>query len=478
MPKMTTAPARETTTMDDSTRHHRSVLKQTLRVVLPLGILFCGIGGFVALGTRPPIDPRPEQGENVPRVETAEVVRHEGTLDLNIDGLVVPSHEITLAAEVAGRIVHKNPVCRAGKYLSKGTLLIEIDPRDYDLEVRRLEKELDQATVDLKELDVEEKNTQRLIELARETAELQHNELERLEKLSEMQKSYVTQSQLDQERRNDLVARNALLTLENQLRSIATRRNRLEAAIELVTVRREDAELDRQRTKITMPVDGMIVEDLVEQDSFVAPGTPVAIVEDTSKVEVRCSLQMDELYWLWSQRDEHQTPSDDPSADYQIPETPVTVVYRLAGERFAWDGVVSRYEGIGLDEATRTVPCRVVVANPRAVRRLGPAEGDASPTGAAAPPALVRGMFVTVVIHAQPKSELLTIPERAVRPGNKVWRVRRGRLDVVGIHLVHIIQDIAVVRPAGDDLHSGDRVVVTPLALVENGMAVQEQHEP
>ena len=34
---------------------------------------------------------------------------------------------------------------------------------------------------------------------------------------------------------------------------------------------------------------------------------------------------------------------------------------------FQWQGVLSRYEGTGLDIPTRTVPCRVVVTNPSEV---------------------------------------------------------------------------------------------------------------
>ena len=455
----------------------RSPIIDVIRIVLPILILAGGVGGFLALGGRRPMETRQEESAKSPLVETALVEPHQRELEILVDGLVVPSREIKLSAEIAGRIIHKADACRAGKYATKGTVLIEIDPRDYDLEARRLQKELQQAEVSLAELDVEEQNTQGLVKLAKDTLELELKEVERLRKLVE--KDYVTDSQMDAELRNELTARNALLTLENQLRSIKTRRSRLEGARDFVAVRLEKAELDRTRTKITMPVDGMIVEDLVEQNGYVAPGTAVAMIEDTSTVEVKCSLQMDELYWLWNQKGDESngSASQGPRTDYQIPRAPVTVIYTLAGEDYAWDGVLSRYEGVGLDEATRMVPCRVSVANPRAVRSLGAKTSPPSSSRSVGPPALVRGMYVTVRIHAKPEAELLSISERAVRPGNKVWRVRDNKLNIVPIHVVSIMNDIAAVRPVAGNLVAGDKVVVTPLALVEDGMAVREEEK-
>ena len=36
---------------------------------------------------------------------------------------------------------------------------------------------------------------------------------------------------------------------------------------------------------------------------------------------------------------------------------PVTVNFNLAGNTYTWRGTLSRVDGSGLDERTRTVPC-------------------------------------------------------------------------------------------------------------------------
>ena len=446
-------------------------MKEFLRIVLPLLILLGGIGGFVLLGARRTPEGRSEQTETVPPVETMPVKVHTGGLDIEVDGLVVPYRDVELAAEVAGRIIKKAEACRAGKYVRKGQLLIEIDPRDYDLETRRLSKELEQADVTLKELDVEAANTEALVELAEERLKLEQKEMARLEKLSGNR--FVTDSHLDQERQNLIAVRNALVTLRNQLSLLSMRRNRFESAQEFIGVRLEKAQLDRSRASIASPIDGVVIRDMVEPDTYVNRGTSLVVIEDTSDVEVKCSLRMDEMYWIWRQPMAESKAADEATVarGYRFPKTPVTVVYELAGQRYAWDGFLTRYDGIGLDEKTRTVPCRVVVDNPRSARVLGP---GSKPDTWSGPPALVRGMYVNVIIHAKPRLALLEIPEKALQPGSRVWQVEGGHLKICQVHVVEVEDGTVLVNADASSLKAGDRVVASPLADVRDGMAIQE----
>ncbi len=468
----------------------RNLRTEVAKFAVPGAILAVGVIGFLALGSKPPVPTRKTDG-GVPLVKTIPVAAHDEGLDIEVEGHVVPYREISLAAEVPGRIVRKAEVCRPGKYVTEGTTLIEIDPRDYQIEKRLKEEELEQARVSIRELRVEIENTGSLVELADSSRKLQANELKRLEKLAEKNEGYVTDSQLDQEKRNVLTAENAYLTLKSQLDVLKSRLAGLESAEETARTRLEKAELDLARTKITAPIDGVIVLEEVEEDSYVNKGTLLVAIEDTSAVEVKCNLRMDELYWLWCQAfsKEKRSSGDGPPQengprnDYQIPKTPVTVIYSLADLDSCWEGELSRYEGFGLDEATRTVPCRVLVEDPRKVRVVS-ADGRSVPKDvetflAQGPPALVRGMYVTVHIHATPHVPLFSLPERAIQPGNEVWRVRGDTLNTIDVRVVDIRGKVATVRAGEGDLKVGDKLVVSPMALVRDGMKVRiEGSEP
>ena len=379
-------------------RPRRFLMAEILRIGSPILILIGGIIGFSILTDLRDAPAVEKKVVAPPPVVTLPVELHGPGVDMQVDGIVVPYREIDVATEVGGRIKFKADRCRAGNYVTKGELLIEIDPVDYQLEVNRLEMELQQAKVALNELGVQVQNTEELSALAEEDLELQHQELERLRSLEGEQ--IVSQTQVDQAAHAELTARNALLSLSNQLRLFKAGRERLVQGQKLVASKLEKAELDRRRTQIAAPTDGVVVQDLIEQDSYVQKGDSLFKLEDTSSVEVKCSLQMKELFWVWQQSsvDPDQANKDRPDSGYHIPQTPVTVIYRLGGREYAWDGVLSRYDGLGLNERTRTVPCRVVVDQPRGARLL---KNTRLATNAIVPPTLVRGdVRVGVDSHA------------------------------------------------------------------------------
>ena len=401
--------------------------------VLPVATVAVGIFGFIALG-----EAKPEQkgivgddiASRVAALPEAEVARIQSfdiskqTLDIEAQGNVVPFRELMIGAEVTGRVVFKDPNCRQGRYVKKGQVLYRIDPKDYELEVQRLAKMLEQDYASLRELDQEQANIQKSVEVVLDELELHDAEIARLMQLRE---GIVSETELDAAKRARLASVNQQVALQNQLDLSQRRRTRLEAAEKLAQTQLEKAKLDLSRCEAISPVDGVIVRDMVENDSFVQRGSTLATVEDTGNVEVSCSLRMDQLYWILNQKGEHdqEGPATDPSAmagRYALPPTPVTVEFQVTGREkrvYAWEGVLSRYEGSGIDPQSRTVPCRVRVEKPYEYKVDGKVRSDDSFSG---PPALVRGMFVNLKIHTKPQSELMLVPKLAVKPGNVVWR--------------------------------------------------------
>ena len=310
---------------------------ESLRVGTPIALLLLGVAGFVALANRNQAPIRPQTPDLATLVETVAVEVHSGGIDFEVDGVVVPYREISVAAEVAGRVTFKAVNCRAGRFVVKGAPLVEIDRRQYALEVDLLGKQWEQAAVEIDELDVEAQGTASLIEVAEEDLELQQKQFERIESLVES--GVTTDAQRDEEKRIVLAARNAVLTLRKELRMLNTRRRRLEKGRELAAAKLEQAKLDLSRTEVTAPIDGVIIRDDFEQDSYVQPGTSLFVIEDVSAVEVRSSLRMEELEWIWRQPAPASTKdlplavapgatSAIPAArglDYRIPPTPATI---------------------------------------------------------------------------------------------------------------------------------------------------------
>ncbi len=447
-----------------------TILRTILHWIAPLLILGVGVGIFMALGKQPPPPRKEEAAVGAVSVRTAVVLSEDEGIDVAADGVVVPIREVSLAAEVGGRVIMKSAVCQAGEHVKKGTMLLQIDPRDYELEVDRLERELAQAGLAIEEIDEETSQNAESLALAKRQVELARREVGRLDTLKAGR--IVTESEHDRAVREELTSSNTVAGLEGQRRVLAKRKNRLIEARGLAATMLERAKLDLSRTKVMAPIDGMIIDDLVEQDSFVTKGAPLLTLEDTSAAEVRASLEMDDVARIWSGREA------EPAAGSDLPATPATVIYTLGDRTYQWQGVLARQEGRGLDEKTRTLPCRVVVHDPTGVKAID-RYGTAMPElPAGAPRSLLRGMFVEVRVHVEPNGELVSIPEEAQRPSGEVWLMRDGKLVIMRPHVLAARRGRVVFDALESGLLPGDRVVTSQIVNVRDGMAIAEAVRP
>jgi multidrug efflux pump subunit AcrA (membrane-fusion protein) len=400
-------------------------------LVLPVLVTVIGVASFMLLGTQKPkqvsedpSDPRVQLVKMpIADVDTIRPFTGLETLDIAVSGTVVPYRQITLASEISGRVAFKSEDCRIGRYVHEGDLLFKIDPKDYQLDVERLTALRESEYAQQHELDQELANANRSLTLANEELALQEKELTRIESLGS---GFVSETEVAQTRRARIAAANQVVTVQNQLRLLETRRTRIELAERLASAQLEQAKANLERTEIKSPISGVIISESVQEESFVQKGAPLCLIEDTDQVEVSCNLRTDQLLMILDQLGEGS--GGDPSsrvvrsASYELPKTPVEISYRLAGREdvvYQWSGRLSRYEGIGLDAQSRTVPVRITVDNPRDVRRNGQKIDEEGNGGL---PALVRGMFVEVAIQTKPRRSLVLIPKLALRPGGQVWR--------------------------------------------------------
>jgi multidrug efflux pump subunit AcrA (membrane-fusion protein) len=444
------------------------VIRKILGWILPVVILGAAVTAFMFLGSQKPPPRRAVEAPAAVAVRTTPLQKMAGRIEIDADGVVVPLREVTLAAEVPGRVLRKSEACRAGQSVKAGDVLFEIDPRDYQLEVQRLEGELRQAALNIEEINEELAQNVSSTDLSRRQVDLASREVSRLDTLKANR--IVTETEHERALREELTVTNALTMLQGQKRVLAKRRERLTEAESLASTMLERAKLDLSRTQVLAPMDGIVVEDKVEQDSFVSKGTPLVMLEDTSAVEVKTSLRMDELAQVWGGR-----PADGGGLGaYDLPDAPARVVFTMGDRTYEWDGVLSRQEGRGLDERTRTLPCRVLVANPadvKAIDRYGATMATLPPE---APRSLLRGMFVEVRVQVDVPQPLVAVPQEAVRPSGDMFLMRDDKLVIVHPRPFHSGGGLIAFNEAESGLLQTDRVVTSQLANPREGMQLVE----
>lgn len=433
-------------------------MNAVVRTIISLLIVAGGVGAFFWLG-EPEVYKRPPEAPIAPAVKLVSAEEHDGGIPFVVDGVVVPYRQIQLAAQVSGRVDFKSDACRVGRAVKKGDVLVRIEKRDYELEIKRLTEEVKQAEASLAELDAELKTTANQIASARLQLDIEKRNVQRSNDL--VARRITSAAEVDDARKAELNSMNSLQTLIDQQNLQTTRRMRLESQKILGEANLDRAELSLERTEILSPIDGVVVSENVEQDGFVQTGSPVITLQDTSQLDVTCKLQMKQMHWLWQSGG---GSSGDLSQAYAFPETPATILYNLGGSTFEWKGVVNRYDGAGVDNQTRMVPCRVNVADP-----LGVSSKEEGTETYESPPTLMTGMFVKVRIDAKPPIPLVRIPQKAVQPGSTVWVSENGKLKEKSVSVATTMGDSLIAYQEVGGLQAGDQVIVTPLATPVEG---------
>lgn len=448
------------------------------RSLLSLIILVGGVGGAILIGQAN--TPATKDGSNIiiPTVETEKITRQEDGLTFTVDGVVVPHREVPIASEVSGRIIFLAQNSRVGRYVHKGDILLKIDPTDYELALAQATQQATQADRTIIELDVSVANAQRQLEIAREQLTVQLREVTRVQELSKT--GAISKSDLDTTLLTELARQDAVQTLENQLRTLTSQKERLVASKNLADISVSKAKIDLQRCTITAPLDGVVVDLKVEQDKFVSRGEAMFTIHDTSRLEVQSSLYMKHVEWLWSTRKKNgNAEKSDPLNYYQFAPTEVTIVYKLGQTEYAWRGMLEYLDGAGLDSRTRMLPCRIVVENPLDVE----VKKSQAEMSLVERPSLMPGMFVQVRVHVVPRRTLLNVSEMAILPGGTLWKVVdgtlrdgklvRGRLARTHVTSAHAEVDRVLIYENAGTIDAGDFVVISPLASPIEGAEVE-----
>lgn len=393
-----------------------------------------------------------------------------GKLGIEVTGMVVPHKEIRIASQVNGRVMKREERASAGSFVNAGDVLLTIDDEDYRLQIDRIKAEVAQAENSIVELDEELAGLANSLKIAEQDLKLQNDELERRKSLG----SALSQSEFDQARRSVMAAERVVTELQNAVRQANSRKVRLKSGIDLSRANLARAELDLQRTTIVAPFNGVIVRDMVQESDFVRAGDQLFSFEDTSKVEVQCNLRKEQLERLlrFKSADSRYDIDRNISA-YELPPTPVKIRAEVAGENVVWKGVLEGYDGIGLDERTKMVPCRVVVDNPVV-------------SGEKRNFALVRNMMVDVRIELDPVPEdnesLIEMPEIALQPGGFVWTVVDGKLKRVPVEVLERTnpqaepeERLVIARTDSSEMAAGSMIVVSPLGQPHPGNEVRIQ---
>lgn len=232
-------------------------------------------------------------------VQVGKVVYLDVMDQVRTVGNIQADQRVVINTEVAGQ-VSSIPV-EEGMRVKKGDLLARVDPREYQLEMERLESDLSVAQIEydkaLEGLRPQDKEKLEAQVNADESAwEFAVKEKERFEKLTAQ--GFVSQSELDQavdraRRAGDTlkISKAALNAgMSSRVEDIEQKKSGLEGARKRIDM----AKLDLTKTSIQAPFDGVVISKKIEQGAYASAGTP--IVEMIGSTRLKAVLEMPQGY--------------------------------------------------------------------------------------------------------------------------------------------------------------------------------------
>lgn len=231
-------------------------VKGFIQFILVLGfVAFSFFASYLLQSQKPTVQEKGDQDRRV-FVETKDVTPGEYRIEFQTTGTIKALTEIDVVPQVSGEIVFVDPQFFRGGSFSKGHIVFEIDPRDYELEVERLEAEV--------------ARTQTALTLEQ----------------AEGEAALIEWKQINGKRSApDLVARKPQMA-------------EAEANLKAAQAQLKKSKLDLERTKITLPFDGKVLSSIVSEGLFVNSGQSVAQVFNINDLEVQVSLNEQQLKWF------------------------------------------------------------------------------------------------------------------------------------------------------------------------------------
>ncbi len=342
-----------------------------------------------------------------------------------VTGSLAPDETVTIASEVAGKVVGINT--DFGKTVRKGDVVAQIDRTEYQIAVERTRAALNQSLARLG-LKPGEENTppastasMRLAQAQMEDAKFKYESAARLVKTGDVSQERFTEVEKAYRARQA-----AFESSQDELRMLWMSMESLKAELKLAEKRLND-------TVIRAPFDGAIMQKHVSPGQYIKDNVPILTIVKVTPLRLRV-----------------EAPE---SATWNIKiGTPLTFSTDAAPGVTFHASVREMNPSLDAKNRTLTAEARLVENDPR----------------------LRPGMFVQVRLVTERASETVMVPKQAiftVAGLTKVFVVSNGK--AVEHRIAPGREDAGWIEAPADQIHPGDMIATSNVAMLVNGSDVK-----
>lgn len=361
-------------------------------------------------------------------------------------------------AEVGGKVIELHPELRNGAILPEGTVLLRIDPTDYEIDVARLEASLRDADAKLAELDIQERNTGELLKIEQRSHVLSEKDLARKRTL--LKKGNIAQAAVDAEERALLTRQESVQLLRNTLNLIPAQRNSLQAQMAVSRSQLEKARLDVTRTTIVAPFDARVAAVHAERAQYANAGQVLAVLDSIAVSEVNAQLPIDKLMSIMPRAQfQALTAGEAMRVLREVLGLRPTVRLYAGDATIEWAGRFARISDT-IDPQARTVGVIVAV------------DGSYQQARPGVRPPLAKNMYVEVELRGNRRERAVVVPRAALHEGFVYVLDAEDRLRKRLVKIDFHQSDFSVIA---EGLEPGQRIIVSDLVPAIEGMLIAPQ---
>lgn len=363
------------------------------------------------LKTGPQAKPMAKKKSGV-AVETIEVRFDSYPTKISAMGVVKAARYTALKPQVSGQVVELGEHLIPGGRFNQGDTLLKLDPSDYELILKQQENAVVQAGNDL---FLEEGNQ---LVVKREFALMG-------EEVSEAEKK--------------------LMLRQPQLSTLQT-------ALTIAQAKKEQAELNLQRTIITAPFNGIVQTREVNIGTWVSTSSTLATLVGSDRYWVEVSVPEEQLQWI-------TLPAGTGVQGSRVK------VYNPT----AWSDDIYREGKViqllpGLETQGRMARLLIEVGDPLALEQSN-----------AGKPQLLIDSFVRVVIEGKIVPEAVKMSREYLRNGNKLWvYTGEGNLAIRDVSIGFKNRDSVLITSG---VKPGDEVITSNISTPVEGLSLRRMGE-
>lgn len=362
-------------------------------------------------------------------------------------GRVAPKNSWQAIAEVSGKVTYRHPNLESGRMLPAGTLVLKIDPLQYQLQASQAEANVTMAQAQLARIEQQQKNYTTSIAIEQQKLVIEQQEYQR--KLELKKKKLLSNSEVEAQKQSLLVQKKLVEDLNSSLNLLPDDKKVAQAQLSINQAQLQDAQRQLADTDIVLPFDALIADVNIEQAQAVTMGSSMFEAQQLGTVEIEAELSLQDAQTLLQSTQQNSGKQLELTANIEL---------QVGNQRHQWPAKVTRIAD-NIDPNQATIGFYLEVTQAQQSKRNKPL--------------LTKGMFVSALIKGVPSQQFM-IPEKALH-GETIYLLDKdNKLDIRKVQVTFRNGQGVAIR---GELETQQQLIVNDIIPAIAGMSLKANQE-